>query len=234
MKLPRFHGNRGEDYGLWRHILRAACRFKGVWGVVDTTQTSSTTTDSTPDQAYDSPRTMARREKASGIIISALGDAPLLVVMDIEDDPARMLQSLDSHYVSNRTGSRIAVQTKLFRMSYNGQDMSSYIDQYTSLFSQLERMGKDSAIPESHKAPMLLASINQTCTLESTAAALRTEDASELTWDNVATMLIDEHNAKSTTGNSSGSRNRRKKSRNFFKHPICRSRCIIDEETADT
>ena len=44
MKQPRFHGNRGEDYGLWRHRLRAACRVKGVWGVVDTTQTSSTTT----------------------------------------------------------------------------------------------------------------------------------------------------------------------------------------------
>ena len=34
MKLPRFHGNRGEDYGLWRHRLRAACRVKGVWAPV--------------------------------------------------------------------------------------------------------------------------------------------------------------------------------------------------------
>ena len=72
-------------------------------------------------------------------------------------------------------------------------------------------MGKDSAIPESHKAPMLLASIYQTCTLESTAAALRTKDASELSWDYVATTLIDEYNAKSTTANLSGSRNGRKK-----------------------
>ena len=102
---------------------------KGFWGVVDTTQTSSTTTHSTPDQAYDSPRTMVKREKASGIIISALGDAPLRVVMDVDDDPSRMLKLLDSRYASNRTVSRIAVQTQRFQMSYNGQDMSSYIDQ---------------------------------------------------------------------------------------------------------
>ena len=122
---------------------------------------------------------MAKREKASEII-SALGDALLRVVMDVDDNTARMLQLLDSRYASNRTVSRIAVQTQLFRMSYNCQDMSSHIDQYTSLFSQLVRMGKDSAIPESHKAPMLLASIEQTCTFESTAAALRTKDASGL------------------------------------------------------
>ena len=74
-------------------------------------------------------------------------------------------------------------------------------------------MGKDSAIPYSHKAPMLPASIDQTCTLDSTATALRTKDAYELTWDYVATTLIGEYNAKSTTGNSFGSSNRRKKSR---------------------
>ena len=133
--------------------------------------------------------------------------------MDVDDDPARMLQLLDSRYASNRTVSRIAVQTQLFRMSCNGQDMSSYIDQYTSLFSQLERMGKDSAIPDSHKAPMLLASIDQACSLESTATALRTKDASELTWNYAATTLIDDYNAKSTTANSSRSRDRCKKGR---------------------
>lgn len=36
MKIFRFHGHRGEDYELWRYRLRAACGFKGIWGVVDT------------------------------------------------------------------------------------------------------------------------------------------------------------------------------------------------------
>lgn len=81
-------------------------------------------------------------------------------------------------------------------MSYNGQNMSSYVHQYTSLFPQLERMGKDSAIPQAHKAPILLASIDPSCHLESSAAALRTKDSTDLTWDYVATTLMDHYNAK--------------------------------------
>ena len=86
-------------------------------------------------------------EKASGIIISALGDSPLRVVLEADDDPKRMLKLLDARYASNRTVSRIAVQTQLFRMRYTDQTMSTYADKYTSLFSQLEQMGKGAAIP---------------------------------------------------------------------------------------
>lgn len=183
IKIPRFHGRRGEDYGLWRLRLRAACRIKGVWKVVESSSTVSEASGTSSEasgvaiaSAPVSTRTVANLEKASGMIISALGDAPLRVVLDADDDPARMLKLLDARYASNRTVSRIAVQTQLFRMRYIDQNMSTYVDTYTALFSQLERMGKDSAIPESHKAPMLLASIDPSCALESTSAALRTKD----------------------------------------------------------
>lgn len=224
LKLPRFYGKRNEDYGLWRMRLRAACRVKGVWRAVESGSSSETAEQnsesleqpSTSDQQASSSMKcdVEKSEKASAIIISALGDAPLRVVMEAEDDPARMMKLLDARYASSRTVSRIAVQTQLFRMNYTGQNMSTYIDQFTSLFSQLERMGKDAAIPESHKAPMLLASIDPNCTLESTAAALRTKEASELTWDYVATTLIDEYNARlvsSDTINTSSAKSKKKK-----------------------
>jgi len=224
LKLVRFHGKRGEDYGLWRMRLRAACRVKGVWKVVESTSetTSQTTLASTSVQKDTQPssavaaseKQLDKLEKASAIIISALGDAPLRVVMEADDDPSKMLRLLDARYASSRTVSRIAVQTQLFRMSYKGQNMSSYIDQFTSLFSQLERMGKDAAIPETHKAPMLLASIDPNCSLESTAAALRTKEVSELTWDYVATTLIDEYNAREMSkpnGSVSSSKSKKKK-----------------------
>ena len=137
-------------------------------------------------------RSTAKKEKASGIIISALGDAPLRVVIDAKDDPAKMIQLLDARYASNRTISCIGVQAQLFRMSYNDQDMASYIDRFFSLFSQRERMGKDAAIPECHKAPMLLASTNPESPSELTAAPLRTKEISELTWEFVATTLLHE------------------------------------------
>ena len=209
IKIPRFHGKRGEDYGLWRLRLRAACRVKGVWNVVESSSDSSTATDAASGETDTAPsRNIAKLEKASGIIISALGDAPLRVVLEADDDPKRMLKLLDARYASNRTVSRIAVQTQLFRMRYTDQNMSTYVDQYTSLFAQLERMGKDAAIPETHKAPMLLASIDPQCPLESTAAALRTKDVVELTWDYVATTLIDEYNARQMPSSSSGRGNR--------------------------
>ena len=139
IKIPRFHGRRGEDYGLWRLRLRAACRVKGVWGVVDSSSSSSsstTTTTTTDQEAPQSARDISKREKASGIIISALGDSPLRVVLEADDDPKRMLKLLDARYASNRTVSSIAVQTQLFRLRYTGdQNISTYVDKYTSLFS---------------------------------------------------------------------------------------------------
>lgn len=113
----------------------------------------------------------------------------------MDDDPGRMLQLLDARYPSNRTVSRIAVQTQLFRMSYNGQNTSEHEDQFSSLFSQLDGMGKDAALPEFYKAPPLMAFIDPNCSLESTAAALKTKEILELTWEYVAITLIGEYNA---------------------------------------
>jgi len=145
------------------------------------------------------------------MIIAALGDAPLRVIAEVDDDPAKMLNLLDARYASSRTVSRIAVQTQLYRMRYNEQDMSKYIDQYTALFSQLEFMGKTVAVPDAHRAPMLLASIDPTSELEPIAAALRTKDADDLTWDYVATTLIDEYNARHKAGNKPRKSDKRKR-----------------------
>lgn len=105
------------------------------------------------------------------------------------------------------------MQTQLFCMRYTDQNMSTCVDKYTSLFAQLEQMGKDAAIPDSHKAPLLLASIDIKCSLESTATALRTKDPSDLTWEYVATTLIYEYNARrdSTARFSSSNKGRSKK-----------------------
>jgi hypothetical protein len=70
-----------------------------------------------------------------------------------------------------------------------------FVDEFASQVPQLERMGSDSSVPESHKAPMLLAWIPVKPPLESTAAALRAKDMSELTWVSVSTILIDEQTA---------------------------------------
>ena len=212
INIPRFHGRQGEDYGLWRSRLRAACRIKGVWGLVDKETSSEASSRTTTPNDVEKQKLNSEKEKASGIIISALGDSSLRVVADADGSPRRMLQLLDARYASNRTVSRIAVQNQLYRMRYREQDMAQYIDKYTSLFSQLEFMGKAIAIPEAHKAPMLLASVDPLSNMESIAAALRTKDASDLTWEYVTTTLIDEYNAKQKT-DSKGNKHRGRKNR---------------------
>lgn len=172
--------------------LRAACRVKGVWDAVE--QTTEGMSDSCAKMAVE-PRLKSKREKVSGIIISALEDTPLHVVIDADNYPKNMFRLLDALYASNSTVSLIAVQTQLYRMVNRGQNMSERINQFSSLFAQLERMDKDAAIPESHRAPMLLASIDAQCPMESTAAALRTKVCDGLTWKYLVTTLIDKYNA---------------------------------------
>lgn len=57
-------------------------------------------------------------------------------------------------------------------------------------------MGKNVATPESHKSPMLLALIDPSVFFESIVAALRTKEPSELTWNYVASTVIDEYNVR--------------------------------------
>lgn len=75
--------------------------------------------------------------------------------MGMDSELDEMLRLLDSTYASSRTVSIIAVQTELFSMSYIGQNMAQYMDEYKTVFWRLDRMGRDAAIPETHKAPML-------------------------------------------------------------------------------
>lgn len=139
--------------------LRGVCQAKVAWNVAENCSGGAASSSSLTPPVITS-RTTKIRERASGINISALSDFALLVVTKTGDEPAKMLKLLDAWYASNRTVSRTEVQTHLFRMSYNGQDTSHYIDQYVSLFLLLERMGKNTAILEIHKVPMLLAAIN--------------------------------------------------------------------------
>lgn len=99
-------------------------------------------------------------------------------------------------------------------MRYKGQDMSKYIYEYTALFNQPEFMEKGVVISNTHKAPMLLSSIEPFSMMEPIAAALRTKDSDDLTWEFVSTTIIDEYNAKHNTnpiGNKSGKRKKNRK-----------------------
>lgn len=152
--------------------LRATWPVMGVWSVVENASSSINTRDTSnsPEAASSSqdskPSISAqhadKEEMASSLniyVLRAVRDGPLHVVMKAEHDSTGILKLLDPN--SHRIGrSHDCRKNVVVSHADTGQNMSSYVDYSTSLSSQLERMGKDTAFPESHKAPMLLASID--------------------------------------------------------------------------
>lgn len=122
--------------------IRAECNVNGVWIFVATSSLTSTSPENISGIGQDAERDKRERkfEMASGMIISALGISPLRVVADYDDEPDRRLQLLDASYASNRTMARIEVKTQLYRKSYDCQYMYRYIDEYSSMLSQLESL----------------------------------------------------------------------------------------------
>lgn len=140
--------------------------------------------------------------------------------MDMEEGPDAMLRLLDPRYASSRTVCRVAVQTQLFRMSFIGKRCPNLLVSVILLPRKLDRMGQDVAISGAHKVPLLLASIDLSCSLQSPDAALYTKDISELTWDYVATTLSDKYNAKLPVASSSSNKSPTSRRRNRARaHP---------------
>eukprot|EP00171_Calliarthron_tuberculosum_P004578 IDg4578t1 len=176
-KIQKFHGRPSDDYNLWRLRAECALKGKGYW-----------------KQLQEEDCKSEIKEKAVAMIIHSLGDIPFRVCSSQISNPMSMMELLDQRYASTRSTSRISTLTTLYSIKYQKhQDMSKYVDEFEGLFAQLERMGKETAIPESHKAPLLLASIGTNSALESTVAALRLKDTSDLTWHAVTADLIQEY-----------------------------------------
>lgn len=104
-----------------------------------------------------------------------------------------MLALLDKRFQSKQTATRISILTAMYSKRFNpNQDMRKYIDEFETLFAQLERIGSDIKIPEAHKAPLLLAIMGNSSPLESPVAALRTKDTDQLSWEAVSSDVIQE------------------------------------------
>jgi len=176
VKLDKFNGKLEDDSYHWRLRAEMVLRGKGYW-----------------DKLNEDNCPRAIKDKASSLLISGLGKSAFPVCSSAIYDPLKMLELLDARFASKRATTRISVLTAVYQKKYSGkQDMDEYVNDFANLFSQLERMGKDTAVPETHKAPLLLASIGHGSSLESTVAALRLKDTEHLTWESVTSDLIQE------------------------------------------
>ncbi len=193
-KIQKFHGRVTDDYNLWRHRAEIALKGKGYWSKLQQSEVPSEV-----------------KEKASAMIVQALGDSALRVCISKIDEPLEMLELLDKRYASTRSATRISLLTAVYSKKYaDKQNMARFVDEFESLFAQLERIGTQVAIPEQHKAPLLLASMGNDSKLESTVSALRLKDTEDLTWEAVTADLIQEYNRLKGQPSSSHSGTRSK------------------------
>lgn len=175
-RIQKFGGRQSDDYPLWRLRFEIALKRKGHWNQL---------------QSKDCDQDV--RDKASAIMVAALGDTAFRICSNKAGDPMAMLSLLEKLFASKRTATRISVLTSLFAKRFHGQtrdDMATHINEFEMLFSQLQCMGDESKIPKSFKAPLLLASMGKSSPLESTVAALRTRDSDQLSWEAVSADLI--------------------------------------------
>lgn len=105
-----------------------------------------------------------------------------------------MLEVLDNRFELSRTATRISVLAPMYTKIFNlrKDNIGNFFNKCKSLIAQLEHLGQKINIPESHKVPLILASLGTTLQLVSTVAALKTKDTDEPTWETVTSALIRE------------------------------------------
>lgn len=101
---------------------------------------------------------------------------------------------LDNFFTSSQAATRISIPTTMYTKRFNGQEegRTSYFDKFESLFAQLDHIGTDTSIPDSHKAPLLLGSMSSNSPLQCAFPALRTCKNDKLTWEHTTAYLIQE------------------------------------------
>lgn len=140
-RIQQFSGRSTADYNLWRLRGEIALKGKGFWGKLN---------------KEDCPEDT--KEKAIALISASLGDAPFRVCSANQNDPMAKRGLLDKRYASDRATTRISTLKTVYSKQFSPNDiMAKYIAEFESLFSQMDRMGADVSLPDTHKGTLLLA-----------------------------------------------------------------------------
>ncbi len=145
IKVQRFHGKASDYRNVWRCLVESALDGNGWFAK--------------PANKENRKPNLEAHRKSSALIVAALSDSSLRIHISKRNDPMAMSEKLDKGYTSSRASSRISTLTSVFSKKYtDSQSTSKYITE----FEQLEKMEEYSVIPESLKAPILLASLGAT------------------------------------------------------------------------
>ena len=176
-----------SDYDLWKIRIHAILRAQGLSDVFNQDEASESSTA----QDHDGRTNEQHRQKASAIIVTALGDRPLRVVRNVIGDPAQMMTKLDERYNSKSIAAKISKMAELVSAHYTDrqEDISAHIDRMAGLVDQIK--GMNLPIDETMSIGILIASI-KVSKLAPVVAAIKTIPDKDMKWDNVATRLIED------------------------------------------
>ena len=184
-RLNKFHAKRGKYFSLWSLRFEALLESKDLLGVVTTDPLSDTTF---ADLDAD---IRAKLLKAKLLLVQSLGDKPLRTVASERKNVFQMYQKLNERYASQNTATRVQLQTELYQNSFSkNQAMSEYVDEFESVFAQLEAM--ESPVPESMQIAILFASFSSTAESSYGAiiTALQTLGDDDLSWERATARLL--------------------------------------------
>lgn len=183
-KIHKFYGKPGEDFHLWCARTEAALQAKEALSVV--------LNDALGDVEGLDDDTSKAIATARAILIQGLGDRPLRLCLSERNNPHRMWNRLKERYAVSNTATKVQLQGKLSRMTYQGQSMPDFIDSYEEIFNCLAAM--NSAIPDDLQIAMLLASFgdkNQSAYGHVVASLQSIQES--VSWETATARLLQEY-----------------------------------------
>ena len=112
--------------------------------------------------------------KASALIFTSLGDAPLKAVQSVAN-PTQMWKKMKKQQATRTTASKIGELTTLIHYRYTpGSDKGQYFSDLENLFNRLNAMG--APVDETMLVATLLVSLMRDNELQGTVVAIKTVD----------------------------------------------------------
>lgn len=173
-EIQRLNGRHNDYYHQWRLRCKIALNSKSYW---------------TKLQANDCDQDT--KDKSLAMMVAALGDSALRVCSAMIGEPIKMSDLPDKRFASNRMATPILVLKSMYSKKFVPRyEMPKFVHEFEFLLAQLEGMRSETAIPEAHKAPLLLGSIGNDSVSKSTIVALRTKNTDQSSWKAVTADLI--------------------------------------------
>ena len=180
-----------DDYDLWRIRITAVLDDAGLLDVVQ--ESAAAAASSSESSAVERGRTEEddRCKRANAIIVTALGDNALQVVASVHGRPAQIMTKLDERYNSKSMAAKISRMAEFVSLHYTDRtnNIATHIDRMASLVAKLKSMSLP--IDDTMAIGVLVASI-KVASLAPVVAAIKTIPASDMTWDTVASRLIED------------------------------------------